>query len=163
MKLLPRTDKHLAFELDELETQLLTLTLSAYPMAHEPWSHPPSSSHKTNLRPPAGSPDPELLASTLGEVKAAHLSRLETFLSGDGIRQHPEGGSQLFLPLEDVEWFMQVVNELRVASWYRLDCPDEKLESLLAKHPEHLHDLLRLDFAGMMLDGILRALGLDSE
>jgi hypothetical protein len=163
VKLLSKTEQHLAFDLNALETQLLSFTLASYPMAHEPWSVPPAAREKTNRRPAAPSPDPELLSATLGEMKEAHRSRLEAFLSGPGLQQQPDGGSRLVLPLADVDWFMQVVNELRVASWYRLDCPEQHEEAAIEKHPERLHDFLRMDFSGMLLDGILRALDAADE
>lgn len=158
MKLLPKSEHHLAFELDEIETQLLEFTLSAYPLAPEPWTVPPTALEDENTPPPSGAPDPELLSSSLKEMKASHQNRMQQFLTGPGFSKNPEGGSRINLPLEDVDWFMQVLNELRVASWYRLDCPDEDVEWAGSLKPEQLQEVLRMDFTGMVLDGILRAL-----
>lgn len=159
MKLLSKTEKQLDFELNELETQLLGLTLSAYPMADHAWATPGSSTDSPP-QPAANStsPDPELLHDALKELKEAHRSRLVTFLSGQGLEALSNGRSQLHLPREDVEWFLQVVNELRVASWYRLGCPPEEAEADLTARAELLPDLLRLDFAGLLLSVILSAL-----
>lgn len=159
MKLLAKTEQQLDFELNELETQLLGLTLSAYPLTDTAWCYPGSPANSP--APPATkstSPDPELLNHALNELKAAHRSRLATLLGGPGLEALAGGRSRLHLPREDVEWFLQVVNELRVASWYRLGCPTEEAEEDLTDRAELLPDLLRLDFAGLLLSMILGAL-----
>ena len=153
MKLVSKTDHHLIFGLTDLDNRLLVMTLSAYPVAKESWVGQTGSPIKE-----ATAPDPKLLAEALQDIKRAHRQKLEEFL-----RQHVQRSAQgeptrLEIPTADVEWFLQVVNEVCIGSWYELGCPDFQTRTQIPRTPANLSSMLRLEHAGMLASRILLAL-----
>ena len=152
MKLLSRTDEHLLFELSEVEDVFIRLTLSAYPIAKEGW---PQGSPVTKEAKPA--PDASLLEDALKETKEEHRRRLESFFQKQPMPEGDKAVRLLRIPAEDVEWLLQVANEIRVGSWYALGCPTEREERKLEDNPDSAPHLIRFDFSGWLLTVLLDA------
>lgn len=93
----------------------------------------------------------ELLAQSRAEQRAENLRKLETLLqsAADHPEEHPpeghappepdqpepktkrpSGSWRLALSLEDAEWLLQVLNEIRVGAWLKLGCPENRIPKL---------------------------------
>ena len=152
MRLLSRNETELVFELTTVEYELVGFTLRAFPVPHEPpsGSRSPTSGEKSG-------PDPALLEEILREGKRDLLTRLEQFLETQP-PPTPEGIRRLRLARSDVDWFLQVVNDVRVGSWYALGCPEEAEEDGLSINGDNVHHKIRLSVAGQVICRLLDAL-----
>ena len=75
-------------------------------------------------------PDPEanqqLLDEALAEQRAENRRQLQALLADPRRFAHTETGARLSLSPAEVEWLLQVLNDIRVGSWVRLGSPDDK-------------------------------------
>ncbi len=153
MKLLSRTDEHLLFELSEVEDVFLQLTLSSFPVCKEGW--PDGGSVTTDATP---APDAALLQEALREAKEIHRKKLDTFFIKQPLAEADTTTRLLNIPTEDIEWLLQVVNEIRIGSWYALGCPTEEEENGLEDNPAQAPHLVRFEFSGWLLSLLLDAI-----
>ena len=70
--------------------------------------------------------DHKLLDQILSEKKAESKRRLATFISELKRLPAHNGKIRLHLDRVQIDWLLQVLNELRVGSWFALGSPDEK-------------------------------------
>jgi hypothetical protein len=63
---------------------------------------------------------------------------------------------RLVLSPADVEWLLQILNDIRVGSWLMLGSPEEELEVLSEKNAPHL---LAMHMSGHFQMELLEALG----
>ncbi len=155
MKYLRRDEQALTFSMNDGEWHLLDYLLTSYPMATDVWPQNESSPAKG----PVG-PDPMLLSAALAETKRAHQNKIALFLE----KQPTPKNSKHFefvLPLEEVEWFLQVVNEVRVGAWYALGCPEEDPGTLATQPDIDYGNLLRMEFAMLLQCIVMDELGAD--
>ncbi|HNQ90241.1 MAG TPA: hypothetical protein PKM73_16615 [Verrucomicrobiota bacterium] len=119
MRLLHIQSGHFVFRLTARDRVLLGEVLRHYPMAsHEadPRSRRTPAAENTSSQ--------TLLDEALAAGKAEGRRRLDALLQ-DRQRLAPRGtGAQLTLDRNDIEWFLQVLNDVRVGSWIRAGCPD---------------------------------------
>ena len=150
MKLVSKTGEQIVFQLTETEDVFLRLALSAFPVGGEGWPRGTAT--------PAAPPDPGLLSSALDELRREQTTRVQDFL--DRQPQAPDGspGRLLRVGLDEVDWLLQVLNEVRVGSWYALGCPDEVEEEKARNSSESVSHLIRYDFSGWMQAVLLAAL-----
>ena len=139
---LGKRDKHFFLELLKLYPRM--------PSAHQPLSKSEPSSQKQSNQ--------QLLDEALAEQRAENKKQLDALLADKDRFKEKESGGRLSLPPGDVEWLLQVLNDIRVGSWVRLGSPEATLE--LAT----LSNLTAPDFFAMELAGhfqmyLLEALG----
>jgi len=119
MKLILTDDDRRVFRLGQQEQDLLRRILDQYPLL-------PDGYHQFT-RSGVTADDPENQA-LLDEALATHhddLRRRVRELFNDPTRLAPDQTSyRLSLTREDLEWLLQVLNEVRVGSWVRAGCPD---------------------------------------
>jgi hypothetical protein len=125
VKIIRSTEDRLVFQLGRREQQLLLAVLKLYPCI------PPAHQR---LSKSAGLPDPEagqqLLDEALAEQRAESKRQLQALLSDrQRLQEHPDGW-RLSLSAAEVEWLLQVLNDIRVGSWVCLGSPEQKLERL---------------------------------
>jgi hypothetical protein len=125
VKVIRSTKDRLVFHLGRREQQLLLAVLKLYPCI--PPAHQPLSKS-------AGLPDPEasqqLLDEALAEQRTESKRQLQALLSDtQRLQEHPDGW-RLSLSASEVEWLLQVLNDIRVGSWVSLGSPEKKLGKL---------------------------------
>lgn len=65
-----------------------------------------------------------LLHDSMAALKAESRRRLDAFLANNH-RFHPQSnGSRVVFTREEIEWLLQVLNDVRVGSWLALGSPD---------------------------------------
>lgn len=115
----------LVFQLGRRERDLLLRLLRLYPCV--PPAHQPAS--RTGAV-----PEPEetqrLLDEALAEQRAENRQLLQGLLADPQRYQVTTTGCRLTLSPGDLEWLLQILNDIRVGSWVQLGAPEEKLESL---------------------------------
>lgn len=98
-----------------------------------------------------------LLDEALAEQRAQNYRQLQRLLSERDRWQKNETGFRLSLAAGEVEWLLQVLNDIRVGSWIRLGSPDEKMELSLFSETTLPH-FWAMDLAGRFEMEFLHAL-----
>ena len=150
MKLIQATQRRLVFQLGQREQRLLRQVLKLYPRV-------PSAHQK--LSQSSRLPDPEanqrLLDEALAEQRAENKKQLQALLADPRRFKPTETGTRLSLSPAEVEWVLQVLNDVRVGSWILLGSPDEKRMEL---NERTAPDLAAMETAGYFEAQLLEAL-----
>ena len=151
MKLIRTTKTRLLFHLGHWEAHLLLEILNLYPCL--PPAHQKLSQEGRLPEPEANQ---QLLDEALAEHRAENKKQLLALLA-DRRRFAPmDKGVRLSLPPTEVEWVLQVLNDIRVGSWVLLGSPDKKLVQLNQKTALHYR---AMEMAGYFQAQLLEALG----
>ena len=111
--------KALHFQLNERERDALVQILQSYPVL------PPAHHLVSRQLPGAQVADYQrLLDEALAEQRAANQQHLQAWLTAPGRFQQKKAWFALTLDRDDVEWLLQVLNDIRVGSWLLLGSPD---------------------------------------
>ena len=154
MKCIRQTPNEVQFELREREAELLGFVLGSFPMAIEGWPQDPKAP-----KIPASQPDPALLLEALRERKVSNQQEVRLFVEESLRLNATTGTAHWTVSTQRMDWLLQVLNEVRVASWYRLGCPEEDLDELFARmNPEQMQDFIRFFFSGEVISRLLDAL-----
>ncbi len=132
MNLIRSTKDQFQFRLGRREKQVLLNLLKLYPCL--PAAHQPLSKS-------GGVPGQEtgqgMLDEALAEQRQDNRRQLQALLADPARFQEQETGWRLSLSPADLEWLLQVLNDIRVGSWVRLGSPEERLVALDEKTAPH--------------------------
>ena len=138
MKLLKKTKDSYAFHLASGEKDLLRQVLQLYPLipaAYQRVSKDDTDESKQRL-----------LDEALMETRIENKSQLQNLLS-DPKRVVQDGGNWLLKVSEgDLEWLLQIFNEIRVGSWILLGSPESAVAALTVANAPHFWTLEMADF-----------------
>jgi hypothetical protein len=148
-----RNDKEWRFGLSRREHRLLVETLRLYPLV-------PPAHHRLSREAaaPALAESQRLLDEALAEQRAAHRRRIEAFLD-DPTRFRPTADNALELRLApgEIEWLLQVLNDVRVGAWLALGEPEADEEPPVTEENARYHFALAM--SGWFESELLAALG----
>jgi hypothetical protein len=132
VKLIGSTKNALQFRLGRQEKQMLLALLKVYPC---------SPAAREPLSKAGGLPDQEAAQKLLDEALAEHRQenrrQLQALLADPRRWQEQGGGWRLSLSPGDLEWLLQVLNDIRVGSWVLLGSPEQgeaRLDQKTAPH-----------------------------
>jgi hypothetical protein len=131
VKLIKTDKEQYQFQLTPREKDLLLDLLRLYPQipaGYQPLSKA-AGQEEANQR---------LLDDALAETRLQNQKELRTLLSDSQRLRHHEGEWQLTLSQGDVEWLLQVLNDIRIGSWIHLGTPEAPLKVLNAESAPHL-------------------------
>ena len=150
MKLVRATKTRLLFHLGQRETRLLLQILKLYPRV-------PSAHHVLSKsgRVPDREANQRLLDEALAEQRAENKQQVLALLADPRRFARTEAGGRLSLPPAEVEWLLQVLNDIRVGSWIILGSPEEKLPEL---NDNTAPNFLAMEMAGYFQAQLLEAL-----
>jgi len=114
-----RVGDHFLCQLGRDERTLLWDILNLYPCissAAQPGS--PGSWNSNN----------QLLEEALTEQRAENKKRVQIFLRDRYRFQHSDKDLRLSLSTAELEWLLQILNDVRIGNWILLGSPDEKFE-----------------------------------
>ena len=126
MRLIKRADDHFEIQLSSREKELLRRLLQLYPRI--PSTYQPLSK---NVSPEQSSQ--RLLDEALAETRAYNKRQLQSLLTSPQRLVPVQGGWRLSLSGGDMEWLLQVLNDIRVGSWLLLGSPETPLQVLNAQ------------------------------
>ena len=133
MKLVRSTNGKFVFHLGQRDKLLLLQVLKLYPRITSA-SQPLSKSGRL----PDRESNQRLLDEALAEQRAENKKHLETLLTDPRRFADTEAGCRLTLSRFDMEWLLQVLNDIRIGSWILLGSPEEKFAKLtLATAPHY--------------------------
>ena len=125
MKLIRASRNQFVFQLVVGERHVLLELLKRYPCI-------PSAHHRLSRS--AKLPEPEanqrLLDEALAEQRAENKQKVLAFLAEPQRFAPKDDGYHLKLSPAEVEWLLEVLNDIRVGSWILLGSPEEEVEEL---------------------------------
>jgi len=152
VKLIRVTKGNFLFQLGKREKLLLTQILRLYPRI-PPATFRLSKSGKL----PDGEANQRLLDESLAEQRAENRKTLQAFLTDPHRFTDTESGSRLSLSPSELEWLLQILNDVRVGSWIILGSPDQGIEFKLLNE-KNAADFWAMEMSGQFQMRFLEAL-----
>lgn len=152
MKLLRIEKERYIFHLARQERALLALILRLYPVI--PSAHQPVS----KSAPAASQASQRLLDEALAEQRADNKKIVDDFVKDPKRFEEVHAGFQLTLTAAEIDWLLQILNDVRVGSWILLGSPEEEQRAISEDDPNAPH-AWAMDLAGFFQMNFLRALG----
>jgi len=121
VKLLRVQNNQYLFELEKREKEMLILVLRLYPVI--PSAHQPVSKSLA----PGDNPSQHLLDEALAEQRKENKKLVENFLGDTRHFSETKDSSRMKLTAEEIEWLLQVLNDVRVGNWILLGSPEEEI------------------------------------
>jgi len=119
VKLLKSEQEQFIFHLGKREKQLLLAVLDLYPLvpsAHQPLSKTGASGE--------GETNQHLLDESLAEQRRDNKRQLQGLLNDERRFHDTDTGCRMALTAPEIEWLLQVLNDVRVGSWILLGSPE---------------------------------------
>jgi hypothetical protein len=152
VKLVGSENDRLVFALGKREKQLLLAVLARYPLI--PSAHQPLNKSGT---PGLSETDQKLLDEALAEQRRENKQQLDRLLNDEERWRDTPAGIRLTLTSADVEWLLQVLNDVRVGSWILLGSPEKNLWDFeINKQTAPI--AWTMEMAGVFQAGLLEAL-----
>jgi hypothetical protein len=156
VKLLRRLKKGFAFHLSEREKQLLLATLKLYPLV-------PASHHRLSQNAHGKSADENqrLLEESLAEQREENRRQVLAFFDDPKHFRQTKTDVRLSLTYGEVEWLLQVLNDVRVGGWLALGEPEHGHEPEITE--ENARYYFGLEVGGAFQSVLLEALGVSES
>ena len=155
MKLLSRDDNRCVLQLTTQEKDLLLGLLPQYPKL-------PADHHQASRNGDADADVQALLADALTEQREKNRVAAQSLLADTARFKPCEEDWRLTLTDAEIEWFLQILNDLRVGSWLALDSPQQdddgsyiNVENVTA---ENVTDIWTMEICGALQYELLKAL-----
>ena len=152
MKLIQRDGESFLFHISKREKGLLLEVLKLYPLI--PIAHHRVS--RTTAAPPVAESQ-KLLESALADRTRENKRQLLAMLTRESRRQEADGGHRLKFTAPQMEWLLQVLNDIRVGSWLILGEPDEKKGKPIELKDENARYYAAMEFCGLFQMTLLDA------
>lgn len=142
MKFVQASEAGFGFEFNLREKQLLLKVLSLYPLI-------PATHHQLSRKnQAAGDENQKLLEESLAEHRKEARQKVRRFITNPKHFQ-AKGHSYLWTASRgELEWVLQVLNDVRVGSWLALGSPDLQAAQKKPPTPENYHHYWAMDVAG---------------
>lgn len=138
MKILKKTNDTFRFHLASREKELLLQVLQLYPQV--------PATYQTLSKSDTDESKQRLLEEALAESRAENQKQLQALLS-DPARLIPvEQHWVLQISESQIDWLLQVLNDIRVGSWIRLGTPESPVQALNSANAPHFWALELADY-----------------
>lgn len=153
MNLVRAAQDGLVFQLHEREKQLLLHLLKLYPLV-------PASHHRLsqNAAVPGADENQRLLEEALAEQRQENRRQVLAMVEDPARFRETKTGFELTVSAAQIEWLLQVLNDVRVGSWLMLGEPEQGDEPAVTE--ENAKHLLALELCGVFESVLLTGLGL---
>ena len=153
MKLIKTDGDQVVFQMSKRETRMLVEVLKLYPVVpakYQPLSKAaPEAPRAENQR---------LLEEALAEHRRENRRQLEALLNEPNRCQENEHGFLFSFSPAQMEWLLQILNDVRVGSWLLLGCPDEKRGQRFKLNEKNSRYLFAMELGGHFQSALLEAL-----
>jgi hypothetical protein len=153
VRLVKTAADHRVFQISKREKRLLFEVLKLYPLI-------PAVQHRLSRTADeeAIAEEQRLLEEALAEQKKENKKQLLAMLNEDQRFVQAERGHRFTLSLPQMEWLLQVLNDIRVGSWLKLGCPDEKNGKPLELNENNAHYYFAMEYCLLFQAALLHAL-----
>lgn len=139
------------FQLSGREKQVLLEAIKLYPLV------PATHQRLTKAAAAQSEENQHLLEESLAQQRAEHRKQLEALLNEPERFKKSGNVFRLQIKATEVEWLLQVLNDVRVGSWLRLGEPDEDKPPEIT--PENFRYAVAMEVCGAFQSVLLAALG----
>lgn len=145
MKLLRRDGDTFDLQLGRQEKEVLLRVIQLYPLV-------PAAHHRLSrgTQIPDQEENQKLLDDSLRAQRQANQKQVAALLNEPGRFAAAGKGLRVTFTRGEMEWLLQVFNDLRVGSWLALGSPDFSATTELPKGPDSLRHLAIMDMAGAL-------------
>jgi hypothetical protein len=156
MRLLRSGKSRHVFHLGRHEKQLLLEIAALYPLV-------PASHHRLSNRLGGSQSDENqrLLEEALAEQRRENRRQLLAMLQDPQRFRETKSGVELKLTPSEIEWLLQVFNDVRVGSWLALGEPEPGHDPEITE--QNVKYLLAMQLCGLFESILLAALGVSEE
>jgi hypothetical protein len=141
-----------AFHISEREKAVLFELLGKYPVIEQPYQPLSQTAGIEVIQ-----ADQELLDQALTATKRANKELLDRLLANPGRFEKTDTGCRFVLETQEIEWVLQVLNDIRVGSWRLLGSPDEEqIQALIPNHDNVAH-IWAMEVAGVFQSILIHA------
>ena len=152
MKLLRTENDRFVFELGRREKTLFQDVLRHYPLS-------PVSHHKlTHGTLHTNAANQELLEEAMASLRQQQQGRVGELLRAEGRFAAQGSGWRITFSREEMEWLLQVLNDVRVGSWLILGCPDPDEGTVPDLNESNAKYLFLMELSGQFEGELLEAL-----
>ena len=151
MKLLNNDGKTCVFQIGKREKETLFTALALYPVLRAPYRNPAAKGPKPLL-------DEKLLEEALAEQRKENKKLIQTLLMEESRFESTSVGFKWTLLASQIEWLLQVLNDIRVGSWLALGAPDQHSEAQIKFTELNLRHLWAMEICGLFEHDLLTAL-----
>ena len=144
-----RTGDKFIFQIGTREKNLLLGLLKLYPCI--------PASHRLKQLDRLPDSSQKLLDEALAEQRAETKKQLEGFLAEPARFEQTEHGWRFSLSRTELEWLLQILNDIRIGSWIKLGSPDEK-RGMRLLDKQTAPDFWAMELAGALQMQMLEAL-----
>lgn len=119
MKFIKREETHCSFLIGKREREMLFALVQRYPVmlgAHFKSRNPPKTDEAKKNQ--------DLLEEALAEQQKENRKQIEQMLAENGRFVENDLGYTFRLSYSEIEWLLQVLNDIKVGSWIQLGEPD---------------------------------------
>ena len=153
MKLIRTTREKFVFALSAQEKSLFDEILRLYPLVSATHHR---LSRKSNIAQPRD--HQRLLEESLATQREENRKNVRAMLEQAGHFQTAADGSQLTVSGPEIEWLLQVLNDVRVGSWLALGSPDPERDRRIAFNKKMMPHFRMMELAGAFETVFLDAL-----
>ena len=150
MKLIKREGEDFVLHIGRRERRLLLEVLKLYPLV-------PVARHRVSQTAKQMDEHQTLLEEALAERRQENKRQLVAMLHEEKRFKETETGYRLTLSAPQMEWLLQVLNDIRVGSWLILGEPDEKKGKPVALTSENARHYAAMEFCGLFQMTLLDA------
>ena len=150
MKLIKREGENFVLHIGKRERRLLFEVLKLYPLV-------PAAHHRVSQTAKQMDEHQTLLEEALAERRQENKRQLVAMLHEEQRFKETDAGYRLTLSAPQVEWLLQVLNDIRVGSWLILGEPDEKKGKPVALTSENARHYAAMEFCGLFQMTLLDA------
>ena len=154
MKLIQRKGSEFVFEFGKREKEMLGAVLCLYPMLN-PDHHEISKTPDTST---AVQESQALLREAMAQARAENKAQVARFLADKNWRPVASGQWRVTLHGEQMEWLLQVLNDVRVGCWVRLGKPDPDQGNMAPPTAENLPYMGAMELSGLFQTLLLHAM-----
>jgi len=148
VKLIGLSGEHYEFELSNREKELLLQLLGLYPRI-------PAGYQSSALAKDIEEANQRLLAEALEETRSENQKRLQSWIANRQKLSPVHKAWRLKLSASEVDWLLELLNDVRVGSWIRLGSPEVPQAALT---DETAPDFWTLEMAGYFQAAFLELL-----
>jgi len=159
MKLLSQDANRYVLQFTTQEKDLLLGLLPQYPKL-------PADHHQASKNDTINADVQALLADALAEQREKNRVAAQAFLTNTASFEPDEEDWLLTLTDAEIEWLLQILNDLRVGSWLALDSPQQDEEggyiNLENATSENVTDIWTMEICGTLQYELLKVIHMES-
>lgn len=152
MKLLTRNESQALFLIGKREREMFFSLLQRYPLLSTN-SQKISKSLGEEVR-----DSEQLIQEALADQQRQNKRQVEAMLAEPGRFTEDELGYRFALKHSEVDWLLQVLNDVRVGSWVKLGSPDLYKEISFPVNEENVQLAWCIEIAGLFQSALLEAI-----